>query len=74
MDFYEHKASIMWETMRCEDCRGEGYAAKRFDRVGVELESGESVKFQLRLWELALRTYLSDLHYCYYCRVVEAIW
>lgn len=40
MDFYEHKASIMRETMRCEDCRGEGYAAKRFDRVGVELESG----------------------------------
>ena len=40
MDLYEHKASIMWETMRCEDRRGEGYAAKRFDRVGVELESG----------------------------------
>ena len=40
MDLYEHKASIMWETMRCEDCRGERYAAKRFDRVGVELELG----------------------------------
>lgn len=40
MDLYEHKASIMWETVRCEERRGEGYAAERFDRVGVELELG----------------------------------
>ena len=45
MDPYEHEASIVWETMRCEDCRGEGYAAKRFDRVGVELESGRVSQF-----------------------------
>lgn len=40
MDPDEHKASIMWETVRCKDCRGEGYATERFDRVGVELEIG----------------------------------
>ncbi len=41
MDLYEHKATIMWETMGCEVCRDEGYAAERFDWVGVQLELGK---------------------------------
>lgn len=41
VDLYEHKATIMWETMGCEVCRDEGYAAERFDWVGVQLELGK---------------------------------
>ena len=40
VDLYEHKAAIMWETMGCEDCGVEGYAAEGFDGVRVELELG----------------------------------